>query len=290
MYNLDGEFMKKKLLKDFIYILVGNAILCFAVSYFIIPNNVLTGGVAGIAIILKPFIDIETATLINILVVALFLLGLVFLGKKFAMTTLLSSLLYPVMLTLFNRYLEAEMIDTVYAAIYGGLIAGAGIGLVMKVGASTGGMDIPPLIIHKYTRIPISSLVFVIDFFTVMGGLFVYGLQPTLIGLFSVAATSYSIRFVLSFGGSKLKSLQIISDRYEKISEQVIELVDRTTTIIDAHGGYTGDNRKVLLVVIDINQYNKLIDIIDEIDDKAFVIVSDVNDVHGEGFTFGFKV
>lgn len=282
--------MKKKLVKDFIYILLGNAILCFAVAYFIIPNNVLTGGLAGIAIILKPFVSIETSTLINILVVALFLLGLIFLGKKFAMTTLLSSILYPLILTIFTKYLQITTVETVYAAIYGGLIAGIGVGLVMRVGASTGGMDIPPLIIHKYTNIPISNLVFIIDFITVMGGLFVYGLEPTLIGLFSVASTSYAIKAILTFGGANLKSVQVISDKYEEISKEIIDKVDRTTTIMDAHGGYTKEDKKVLLVVIDINQYNNLIRIIDEIDDKAFVIVSDVNDVHGEGFTFGFKV
>jgi uncharacterized membrane-anchored protein YitT (DUF2179 family) len=282
--------MKKKLMKDFLYILVGNAILCFAVAYFIIPNNVLTGGLAGIAIILKPFVSIGTSTLINILVVALFLLGFVFLGKKFAMTTIFSSILYPVILTFFTKYLVVTTVDAVYAAIYGGLIAGIGVGLVMRVGASTGGMDIPPLILHKYTNLPISTLVFCIDFVTVLGGLFVYGLQPTLIGLFSVAATSYAIKTILTFGGKNLKSVQVISERYLEISKEIITQLDRTTTIMDAHGGFSEEEKKVLLVVIDINQYNNLIRIIDEIDNKAFVIVSDVNDVHGEGFTYGFRV
>jgi len=282
--------MKKNLIRDLIYIILGNIILCFAVAYFIVPSNILTGGVAGIAIIIKYFVKLDTTTIINILVIGLFILGFLALGKKFAMTTILSTIIYPVFLTLFTNYLDIPQIEPLYASIYGGIIAGVGVGLVMRTGSSTGGMDIPPLVIHKYTDIPISKLVFVTDFITVTCGLFIYGLEAVLIGLFSVAATSYAISKILTYGGENFKSVQIISDNYQMINKRLNEVLDRGSTIFKATGGFTNQDKVVLLVVIDYQQYNKLLDIVNELDSKAFVIVSDVSKVHGEGFTYATRV
>jgi len=284
------EIFSQETIKNFGIIVVGNVILSFSVAYFIIPNNVLTGGLAGIAIILKPFIPVSTSTIINFLVVALFILGSASLGKKFAMQTLLSSIIYPISLSLFTNFVPIIPVTTIYASIYGGLLAGVGVGMVMRSGASTGGMDIPPLVIHKHTGISIAVLVGITDLLTVVGGLFVYGLEAVLIGLFSVFCTSMAISKTLTFGASSLKSVQIISDKYQEINDDILKEMDRGTTILNGSGGYSNQERKVLLVVISMEQYNKLISIVNKYDDKAFIIVTDVKAVHGEGFSFGFKV
>ena len=180
-------------------------------------------------------------------------------------------------------------IDALLASLYGGLIAGVGIGIVMRTGASTGGMDIPPLILNKVTNIKVSTLVIIIDALTVMLGFLAFGLEEILIGFISVFATGYTIDKVLLFGGSISKSVQIISDNSDEIVSAIHNKLDRGTTLTEATGGFTG-KRIVILVVVSQNQYNELIDIVNSIDKEAFVITTDATSVHGEGFSFGFKV
>ena len=120
---------------------------------------------------------------------------------------------------------------------------------------------------------------------TVLAGLFIYGLEPVLIGLISVYSTGMAIDKVLTFGGMDAKKVEIISDEYQKIQEDIHKIVDRGTTLIEAEGGYTKDRRKVLMVIINNSQYTKLMEVVDKYDKDAFVIVSDVGDVHGKGFT-----
>ena len=181
-------------------------------------------------------------------------------------------------------------IDSLLASLYGGLIAGVGIGIVMRTGASTGGMDIPPLILNKVTNIKVSTLVIIIDALTVMLGFLAFGLEEILIGFISVFATGYTIDKVLLFGGSISKSVQIISDNPDEIVSAIHNKLDRGTTLTEATGGFTGKKRIVILVVVSQNQYNELIDIVNSIDKEAFVITTDATSVHGEGFSFGFKV
>ncbi|MFI3284636.1 MAG: YitT family protein, partial [Erysipelotrichaceae bacterium] len=176
------------------------------------------------------------------------------------------------------------------AAIYGGVISGVGIAIVLRTGASTGGMDIPPLIIHKFTGIEIGSLVMIVDTITVLCGLYVYGLEAVLVGLISVYTCSIAITKTMAFPGSSAKSVQIISDYWEAINQKINHEMDRGTTLLAAQGGYTGDKKKVILVVLNNNEYSKLLSIIDEIDSNAFMIVSETTEVHGEGFTIEARI
>lgn len=276
--------------KNIFLILLGNFILAFAVGYFILPNNILSGGVAGIAVALHSFVNISTGWIVNILVLSLFIVGWVFLGKTFAMKTVLSSIVYPIFLTLIDQFVTPIALDPILASFYGGILAGVGVGLVIRTGASTGGMDVPPLILHKYTHISIAKLILITDFFTVMLGLAAYGLESVLIGIISVFTMSFAIDKILTMGGQQSKSVQIISDEFELISAKINEVIERGTTITEAIGGYTNNSKKIILVVVSQSQYPQLIDIINEIDPKAFIIATDTTDVHGEGFSYGYRV
>lgn len=276
--------------KNIFLILFGNFLLAFAVGYFILPNNILSGGVAGIAVALHSFVNISTGWIVNILVIGLFLVGWIFLGRDFAVKTALSSFVYPIYLTLIAQFTTPPTLDPLLASFYAGIIAGVGIGLVIKTGASTGGMDVPPLIVHKYTHISIAKLILITDFLTVILGLLAYDLEAVLIGIISVFTTSFAIDKVLTMGGQESKSVQIISDEYEAISTKINEVIERGTTITDAVGGYTNLAKKIILVVVAQSQYPQLIDIINAIDPKAFIIVTDTTDVHGEGFSNGYRV
>ena len=282
---------RKKKIKNVICVTAGTFLLCLAIEMFIIPFNILSGGVAGIAVALKPFIHVDETLFANILTVALLLVGGLVLGKAFFFETALSSFLYPVFTTILAKVIVAPSIESLLASFYGGLLGGIGIGLVMMVGASTGGMDVPPLIMHKLTGTKVSILVLITDMLTVLLGLLAYDLSSVLVGLISVFTTTWAIDKVLSISeGSTSKSVQIISIHWDEINNRINEELNRGTTIYDVKGGYQGTPRKVLLVVVSQKQYSSLINIINEIDDKAFVITTDAVDMHGEGFTYGFRI
>ena len=276
--------------KDIVWVVAGNAVLALAVSLFILPYDILSGGVAGIAVALQPLIPLPVTLMVNLLVVGLFILGACFLGKEFAMKTILSSLIYPVFLTFFSGRVPVLDLDPILASLYGGLLGGMGVGMALRTGASTGGMDIPPLIVHQLTHIEIAKLVLITDALTVLLGAFTYGLEAVLIGFVSVWASSVAIDKVLMFGGQQAKAIQIISDQYEQIIERIHSELERGTTLIEAQGGYTHEKRKIVLVVITKNQYPALMEMVTAIDKEAFVIANDTHEVKGFGFSFEFKV
>ena len=276
--------------KDIVWVVAGNAVLALAVSMFILPYDILSGGVAGIAVALQPLIPLPVTLMVNLLVVGLFILGACFLGKEFAMKTILSSLIYPVFLTFFSGRVPVLDLDPILASLYGGLLGGMGVGMALRTGASTGGMDIPPLIVHQLPHIEIAKLVLITDALTVLLGAFTYGLEAVLIGFVSVWASSVAIDKVLMFGGQQAKAIQIISDQYEQIIERIHSELERGTTLIEAQGGYTHEKRKIVLVVITKNQYPALMEMVTAIDKEAFVIANDTHEVKGFGFSFEFKV
>ena len=153
---------------------------------------------------------------------------------------------------------------------------GIGVGCVFRTGASTGGMDIPPLIINKYTHIPLPSLVLIIDALTVLLGAAVYGLQAALTGILSVWVSSFMINKTMLIGGHDAKNVMIISEKYKEIMNKVLE----------ANGGYSNERKPVLMVVVTKKQLPELQHMISHIDAEAFVIVTDTNEVQGLGFTY----
>ena len=278
--------MKKHIL-DTIQVLLGTFILAVSVAYFIIPFDILSGGVAGIAVAMEPFFHIDKTLFASALEVILLFVGWIFLGKEFAMGSVLSSLAYPILIIWLSKYEVTLDIDPLLASFYSGLLGGIGIGLVMRAGSSTGGMDIPPLVIHKVTGAKIATLVMVTDALTVMIGIIGYDISAALLGLISVFSSAFAIDKVLSYGrGINAKSVQIISDHWREIKDEIYKDVNRGVTVLDGYGGYQHDPKKVLLCVVSQRQYNQLLDVIKRIDEKAFVITTDATDMYGEGFTY----
>ena len=279
--------MTKKRLINIVYIMAGTFLLAMSVESFIIPFNILSGGVAGIAVALEPLFHINETLLANCLVVVLFFIGWAFLGKEFAMNTALSSMLYPVFTSWMATWPHELDVEPVLASFYAGLLGGIGIGLVMRTGASTGGMDIPPLVLNKVTGIKIATLVMITDALTVILGVIAYDISAALVGLISVFASGYAIDKVLSAGeGNKAKSVMIISDHWEEIRSEILLHVHRGCTILDGHGGYKNTDKKVILCVVAGRQYNRLLEVIRQVDASSFVITTDATDMHGEGFTY----
>ena len=151
-------------------------------------------------------------------------------------------------------------------------------------------MDIPPLIINKLTGIKLSTLVLITDFLTVLLGLFVYDLSAVLLGLVSVFASSAAISKVLTINGTVSKAVQIISVKYEDILKEIDAQLERGATLLQGYGSYTGEEKRIILCVVSDRQYGTLIEIVKEIDPSAFIITTDATDMHGEGFTYGFRI
>ena len=280
----------KKIILDILVILTGNLCIALAVAFFVIPNKLLVGGTAGIAVALNAFWAVPEEVVINVLVYSLFIAGAFVLGREFFLKTITSTLVYPVLLALATDLykiipIEYITMDTLTSIICAGVLVGFGIGIVYRRNASTGGMDIIPLIINKYTGIPLHILVMAVDCFTVLLGVIAYGLQAAIYGVISVAICSFIIDKTILLGAKQTKQVQIISQESDAILERILQDLDRGCTIVESRGGYTNQKRDMLMVVVPINEYQRMIDVVHEMDSSAFVIVSDINEIRGRGFT-----
>ena len=274
----------KKMIRDLPWVLIGNFMLALAVAMFILPYNILSGGVAGIAVALEPLFHIDPTMMVNALVLGMFVLGTVFLGKSFAVKTVISSLIYPVYLTVITRFVPILELDPMLASLYGGLIGGLGIGMVLRTGASTGGMDIPPLILNKKFRIPVALSMYFFDIFILLSQMIFSNTEEILYGIMSVLLTSIVLNQVLVFGAGDVQVL-IISREYERINEIIQTDLDRGSTFLPIQTGFEKLDQKAVLCVLPNREMSHLNHCVQEIDPKAFIIINGVREVRGRGFT-----
>lgn len=269
-------------------ITAGNLLVAIAVVFFILPENILSGGVATVAILLHAVTGISNVVLIVALNLGLFVLGALCLGKKFAISSFLSTLLYPLFVALLSTLDLApfKTVDPILASFYSGIITGAGLGLVFRVNASTGGMDIPALILHKYLRIPQGQSVLIVDSITILCGLFTFGLNPVLTGLIAIMSSTFTINAIQTMGGQSAQNLMIISEKYKEIEDYLLDDLSRGVTILQGKGAWSNENRPVLMCVVHTREYATVQREIGKIDPKAFVIVNNVHEVWGSGFTY----
>lgn len=280
--------MKDSLL-NVLLILIGNFLIALAVTCLIVPNNILSGGLAGIAVAIQPLLPfVDTTTFISIATIVLFIAGTICLGKEFLVKTLISAISYPIFLNVLTILVkDIQFTDSpLIASIYTGVLVGVGIGLVFRTGSSTGGVDIVALLAEKYFRIPSHIGCFIIDGATVILGITTYSIHAAMIGLISVFVTSMMIDKTISFGGQKTKSVLIISEKYEEILKKITQDIDRGATLLHGEGGYGRRDKEVILCVIENKQYPRLNVSVNEIDKNAFLIVQDAQEVRGNGFTY----
>lgn len=278
-------------IKRIFMIELGTFLFAFAIGMFILPGNILSGGVAGITNLISGVVPVQRDVLVVIINTLLFIIGSIFLGKEFLMNTLIYSISYPIFLLLITRNIPVVQIDTLLAAVYGGIIAGIGVGIMFRNGGSSGGTDAIALIIEKYFNIKPSKTIMIMDAITVLAGLYIYGLNSVLIGLISVFLLSMALdRTMNIYTGIGAKKFEIISDKYEVIADEIHNVVERGTTVLDVTGGYTGDKKKMLVVVVSDDQYQAVKSIIDKNDPNAFVVISETKEINGEGFTYEIRM
>ena len=180
----------------------------------------------------------------------------------------------------------ALVMQPMLASIYCGLISGIGLGLCFRVNASTGGMDIPALLIHKFTHISSGNSVMIIDALTVLLGMSTYGVEPALIGVLSVFTSGFAIDKTILIGSSTAINCMVISDQWVEIKNHVLDNMKRGVTVLEGKGGYTNESKPVLMIVIPQKMYSNLEHEIMKVDPRAFIIVNSVHEVDGEGFTY----
>ena len=276
----------KSYLKMFPTILIGNALIAISVCAFVIPHGIMLGGCNGIALTIQQLIDLPLSVLSAILNVSFFFLGLIFLGKKFAASSLFSTILYPLILAVCERLPLAEMFqgDLFISSVCCGICMGAGIGLVVRAGGSTGGMDIPPCILQKYKGIPVGTSLLVFDGLIILSQILLKGFDGLLYSLACLFLTSITIDKLIVAGERKLQ-LIIISDRFRDIQQEILQTLDSGLTLLDIETGFDAQNQKALLVVIYAKKYPAIKEAALSIDPSAFIIASEVTGVNGRGYT-----
>lgn len=273
-------------LKSIIPVVIGNIIYALVVKLFILPTNLMSSGTTGIALLANHFLGIPVSFFILIFNVCMLILGLIVLGKKFAMTTIVSTLMYPIALEFFNQTLgefvitNNELLNTIFA----GLGIGLALGIVLRSGASTGGMDIPPLVLNHFFRIPVSVSLYVFDFIILSSQSLYNPLERLLYGIILILLTSIVLDKVLLMGTIKTE-VKIISPKFEKIAEEILSEMDRGVTLLNARGGYLKNEHSVVLSVVSNRELPKIEKLVRALDPDAFMIVSRVSEVWGRGFS-----
>ena len=267
-------------------IIIGNALLAFLVAAFIIPHDIIMGGTTGIGIVLGKLLHFDTAVFILALNVILLIVGLVALGKKFFLSTVASSLLYPAFLELFQRIpgIDSLTDDPLLAAIFAGVLMGISLGLVMRVGSSTGGMDVVNLVMNKFFHRPVSLYVYLTDFIVIGGQAIFAKPQDTLLGLLVLALETLALDKVMIIGKSQMQ-LFVISSKYDEIRTLLLTKLEAGVTMTMIETGCLGETQKGVLCVIPQRKLYAATELINSVDPNAFTTVTKINEVRGRGFT-----
>ena len=276
----------KKLL-PILAVVVGNIIYALVVKVFLLPTGLITGGTTGLAMVVERLCGLPVSAFVLVFNVSALLLGWWLLGRKFALTTIASSLLYPAFLEVFQRLLGDFVLteDLLLNTIFFGLGIGVSLGIVIRAGSSTGGVEIPLLVMQKYLRVPVSVSMYVVDLgILLLQMAFGASVDAVLYGI--VLAIIYTIVLdkTLLLGTSRTQ-VKIISAKAREISAAIMQQVDRGVTLLHGEGGYTHNPQEIVMSVISSRELVKLERVVHQIDPKCFMVISKVTEVHGRGFS-----
>lgn len=281
-----GKRPSIKRLWNMLLIVAGNTMYALAVVLFVEPNGLISGGTTGLALFFFRMADIPISAFVGVFNIVMFLLGVLVLGKEFALTTLFSTVYYPAALAVMEHFLKGSVLtrDMLLATICAGVLIGAGIGLVLRGGASTGGMDIPPLILKKKLGIPVAASLYGFDVLILLLQIFGTKAEMVLYGLVLVLIYTMVLNKMLFIGNHKMQ-VKIVSKEYESISRAIQDRLDRGTTLFEVEGGHLREESYAVLTVLDGRELSKLNNLVMELDPKAFLIINQVSEVRGRGFT-----
>lgn len=288
------KFFTRNKIKSYIQITIGGIMVALGFYFFLSPCKLVIGGVTGLAIVLNSYLPFLSETvIIYALNIACLFLGLIFLGKIFFFKTIYGTILIPTVMAIlelchvdegviFNQIQDFNQLLVV--TIMGSVLTGAGLGLVIRNGATTGGMDIPQRILSVKLHLPFSYVMYLIDGIIIGVGFFEFGIEKGIFAVASLFLTGYLVD-VFSVGGTSKRAFYIITENEEPIKQAIFDKINRGATIVDAVGGYTNRQKKMIICILNKGQYSYLREIVNELDPQAFIYISKANEVIGEGFS-----
>ena len=270
-----NEFWKRVL--ETCVVILGNCLYAFGVAMFIVPGGLITGGTTGIALFVHHMMGCSVSVFVLLFNTVMFLIGFAVFGKKFAANTLVSTFSYPVALELFTRLLHGYAItdDIILCMIFGGICIGGAIGVVIRAGASTGGMDIPPLVLNRYFKIPVSKSIYVFDMLILLLQAFDSTGEQLLYGILLVIVYSVVLDKCLMLGTAKMQ-IKVVSEKIDEIRKAVLTDIDRGVTMLKSETGYMERETEMLLTVVSIQELAKTEKLIHSVDEDAFVVINRV--------------
>ncbi len=272
--------------KKIFFVLLGNTIYAAGLAAFVLPTGLITGGTTGLGLIANHYIGLPIEVFAAGFNIVMFILAILVLGKSFALTSLISTFYFPFILGVVQKIdgLQNLTNDPMLCTIFAGVSIGVGIGMVIKAGASTGGMDIPPLIFNKKMGLPVSVGLYVFDFAILIGQMFFRDKEKSLYGILLVMIYTVLVDKVLLMGKTQMQ-VKIMSRQYREINEMIHKKLDRGTTLYKTESGYLHEDGFSVMTVVSNRELPKLNQLVMEIDDKAFMVISQVSEVKGRGFT-----
>ena len=280
--------MKKSILVFLINVIwycIGSLIFAVGVSVFISSNEISPGGLTGVATIIHHISGLSSGLFLLILNIPILILGFVKFGGKFIINTTVATVLNSVSLTLTEKMLPTFKGEKILAAIFGGALLGLGISLILRHGATTGGVDIlAKLVNRKYRHLTVGRIILILDTFVVILAVLVYGnFESALYSVVSMFVSSKIMDTIL-YGGDKGKLVYIISAHPEEICRAVVKELSRGVTVVNVTGGYTGYNHKMLMCSLRVYEVATLYNIVERYDSKAFITITEAGEIIGEGF------
>lgn len=275
----------KELVFDYIIIAIGSCIFSAAVCFFLEPSEITPGGLTGVAVVLHDTLNMPTGVTVLILNIPLVLLGFRAFGGGFIIKTAFSVFLTSVFLDIFESLPNPFSFDTIIASIFGGILLGLGLGLVMLRGSTTGGVDIAvKLLGTKYKKIPMGRFFLIIDSAVILFAALVYANIET--ALYSVIAIFLSSQAVdlLIYGKDDGRIFFIVTEKAETLKREIFSAANRGVTLLSAKGGYTGDEKTVLICAARVGEIKRIRRTVFESDPKAFFFIANVSEINGEGF------
>ncbi|MBP1991106.1 YitT family protein [Paenibacillus eucommiae] len=283
MERVSKKLSKADIFKRFIFITLGSIMMGVALEIFLVPNNIIDGGITGISIMLSELTPLPLGVFIFILNIPFLYIGYKQIGKTFAISTLYGIILLS-LTTVYLHHSVPFTNETILAVLFGGLILGLGVGLVIRYGGSLDGTEIVAILLSKRTRMPVGQLIMIINFFIFIFAGFVFGWDSAMYSIFTYYIASKVMDIVVE-GLDESKSVTVISKDYEEISEAIANRLGRPTTYIYAKQGRTKEDTQMIYCVVTRLELAKLKTIIQEIDRNAFISISNVADVLGGSMT-----
>ncbi len=276
----------KQLIWNWASILFGNALYSLAVALFLEPAGLITGGATGIALAIGRLTGLSVSGLLFFINLAMLVWGWVVLGRAFALNTLASSVLSPAFLALFEGMANGRVLteDIFLCTVFAGLGIGVSLGIVIRSGASTGGLDIPPLVLNKWFKLPVSATMLAFDIMVLLMQAVFSPMPQVLYGIVMVLIHTIVMDKMLMMGASRTE-VKIISSQSDTICAAILEQLDRGVTILHGEGGYTHESSAVLLSIVSNRELPRLEKLAHSIDPTCFLIVSHVTEVSGRGFS-----